>query len=56
MHGFKITPLADGRNILHILGAISREKEGNNNSLRIDVDLNSTKDEIMLLDYTWKGL
>jgi hypothetical protein len=52
LQGFKISPLKDGTTILHILGVIIREKEGN--QFRIDVDLNSDKDKVILLEYTWQ--
>ena len=47
-YGFKIVPIK-GKDILHISGAIMRDKQ--NNEFSVDVDLNSDKMELFQLQY-----
>ena len=47
--GFRINQTKNGMNILHISGALIREVQ--NSEFSIDVDLNSDKEEVFLLQY-----
>jgi hypothetical protein len=47
--GFRIYKTNDGREILHISGAIIRDKQ--NNEFSIDLDLNGADESIYMLDY-----
>lgn len=48
--GFKVHDMSNGMDILHISGALIREIQ--NSEFSIEVDLNSEKEEIFLLDYS----
>jgi hypothetical protein len=47
--GFRVNKLENGRDILHISGALIREVQ--NSEFSLDIDLNSEKEEIYLLQY-----
>ncbi len=48
-YGFRFNQLKDGRQILHVSGVLSREKQ--NHEFSVDIDPNSNKDEIILMQY-----
>lgn len=47
--GFRINKLKNGIDVLHISGAVVRDKQSNEFS--VDLDLNSTEDKIYILQY-----
>lgn len=49
LYGFRFNKLENGKEILHYSGAIIRDKQSNEFS--IDLDPNSTNDEIIILQY-----
>ncbi len=48
-YGFRFSKLKNGREILHIAGALMRDKRSNEFS--VELDPNSTKDEIFVMNY-----
>ena len=47
--GFRIDKLKNGISVLHLAGALVRDKQSNEFS--VDLDLNSTEDKIYILQY-----